>query len=77
LGIIEGTAQALMGVDWKFKQPIFIGDTIRVRAAVVKKRQIKRLGGGLVVFEVSVVNQGDEVAQEGRWTALIKGKPSE
>jgi len=74
LGIMEGTAQALMGVDWKLKHPIFIGDTIHVRATVKKKREIKRLGGGLVIFDVAVVNQEDQVVQEGRWTVLMRSE---
>jgi len=74
LGLMEGTAQAFMGLAWKFKHPIFIGDTIRVRVRVKKKREIKRLGGGLVIIDVAVVNQEDQVVQEGEWTLLIKSR---
>ena len=41
-----------------------------------KKREIKRLGGGLVIVDVAVVNQKDQVAQQGEWTELIKGRPA-
>ena len=76
LGLMEGTAQAFMGLEWKFKQPVFVGDTIRVRVRVKRKREIKRLGGGLVIVDVAVVNQKDQVAQEGEWTLLIKSRPA-
>jgi 3-hydroxybutyryl-CoA dehydratase len=75
LGFLEGTAQAFMGLDWKFKGPIFAGDTIHVRATVVQTRAGARLGGGLVVLDVCVLNQKDEVTQEGRWTVLMKSRP--
>jgi len=77
LGVMEGTAQAFMGLEWKFKGPIFIGDTVYVRASVVKKREIKRLGGGLVIFKVTILNQDDKVVQEGTWTVLMKSRSSD
>ena len=76
LGFLEGTAQAFMGLEWKFKGPIFAGDTIHVRATVVQTRAVQRLGGGIVVLSVSVLNQKDEVTQEGRWTVLMKSRPA-
>ena len=33
LGFIEDTVIAFMGLDWKFRAPIKIGDTIHMRAA--------------------------------------------
>ena len=77
LGFLEGTAQAFMGLEWKFKGPIFAGDTICVHATVAQTRTIQKLGGGIVVLGVSVVNQKEEVVQEGRWTVLMKGRPAE
>jgi 3-hydroxybutyryl-CoA dehydratase len=76
LGFLEGTAQAFMGLDWKFRGPIFAGDTIYVRATVAQTRAVSRLGGGIVVLDVRVLNQRDEVAQEGRWTVLMKSRPA-
>jgi len=76
LGFMEGTAQAFMGLDWKFKRPIFIGDTIFVRAIVKSKKEIRRLGGGVVVLDVAVLNQREETVQEGEWTVLIKSWPT-
>jgi acyl dehydratase len=75
LGFIEGTAQAFTGLEWKFRGPIKIGDTIRVRARVRKKKEMSRLGGGFVVLGVTILNQRDETVQKGTWTVLIKGAP--
>lgn len=76
LALLEGTVQALMALDWKFKKPTFAGDTIRVRGTVGQKRQVKALGGGVLVLDLSVTNQRDEVVQEGKWTMLMKSRPT-
>jgi len=36
---------------------------------------MRRLGGGLIVLDVAVINQKGEAVQKGQWTALIKSKP--
>lgn len=74
LGFIESTAIAFMGLDWKFKAPVLIGDTISLVARVARKREVRRLGGGIVVFQVSLKNQRGETVQEGEWTILIKSR---
>jgi len=75
LGFVEGTAEAFTALEWKFRGPIKIGDTMRVRAEVRQKKAMPRLGGGFVVFDVAVLNQRDEMVQKGTWTVLIKSAP--
>ena len=75
LGFIEGTTLAFRGLECKFRGPIRIGDTIRAQFEVSKKKEMPRLGGGLVTFNVTVLNQRDETVQKGTWTALIKSAP--
>ncbi len=75
LGLIEGTVEAFTGLEWKFRGPILIGDTIRARLEVKRKKDMPRLGGGFVVLDVAVLNQRDETVQKGTWTALMKGAP--
>ena len=75
LGFVEGTVEAFMGLDWKFRGPIKIGDTIHTEAKVARKKEMQRMGGGIVVLDVAVVNQRGETVQKGQWTVLIKGKP--
>ncbi len=78
LGFMEGTVLAFLGVDeWKFKAPVFIGDTIHVEAEVVSLRELRRLGGGTVTLGVSVLNQKSETVQYGKWTVLVKSRPQE
>ena len=75
LGFVEGTAQAFTALEWKFRGPIRIGDTIRVQARVRQKKEMPRLGGGFVVFDVAILNQRGETVQKGAWTVLIKSAP--
>ena len=75
-GFIDGTTLAFTGLEWKFKAPVFIGDTITFRATVSKNRPMRGIGGGMVVLNVDIVNQDDKVVQTGQWSLLIKSKPT-
>lgn len=75
LGFMDGTVLAFTGLEWKFRAPIFIGDTIRVRVKITKKREMKAAGGGFVSFDVQVVNQDDKLTQKGEWTILVASQP--
>jgi acyl dehydratase len=74
-GYLEGTAQAFLSLEWKFKAPIFIGDTIHVQADVVNKKAMKSVGGGVIVFKLAVLNQESKVVQQGTWRVLLKSDP--
>jgi 3-hydroxybutyryl-CoA dehydratase len=75
MGFVESTAQAFTTLEWKFRGPIKIGDTIRLRAKVRRKKEIARLGGGFVIFDIAILNQRDETVQKGSWTILVRGTP--
>jgi len=72
LGFMEDTVMAFMALEWEFRAVVKIGDTIRVRATVEEKKEMRRLGGGFVWFKVEVLNQTDEKVQRGRWKVLVK-----
>jgi acyl dehydratase len=76
-GFIDGTTLAFTGLEWKFKAPVFIGDTITFRATVAKNRPMRGIGGGMVVLKVEIVNQDDKVVQTGQWSLLIKSQPAD
>ncbi|MCJ7737972.1 MAG: MaoC family dehydratase N-terminal domain-containing protein [Anaerolineae bacterium] len=71
-GFIDGTVEAFTGVEWKFRAPIRIGDTVHARFEVRRKRDAQGHSGGLVYFEVAVLNQRNETVQKGTWTVLMK-----
>ena len=74
LGFLEGTVIAFMGLEWKFKAPVKIGDTVRATVKVKQKKEMKAAGGGLVILEMRLLNQRDEVTQQGDWTVLVKAR---
>jgi len=74
-GFMEGTADALISVETKFRNPVKFGDTIRARFEVKQKKEMKRMGGGFVTLGVIVLNQRDETVQKGDWTVLIRSAP--
>lgn len=75
LGFLEGTVIAFTALDWKFRAPVFIGDTIHAAVKVSKRRPMKAAGGGFVTFDIEVRNQRDEVTQKGSWTVLVASRP--
>ncbi len=77
LGFMEDTVQAFMGLEWEFRGPVKIGDTVRVRATIDEKKAMPRLGGGFVMFKMQILNQRDEVVQRGAWKVLVKSAPAD
>lgn len=76
MGFMEETVQAFTKLEWSFRRPVLMGDTVRLRATVAEKKAMPRAGGGIVVFKMEVLNQKDEVCQRGNWEILCKGLPA-
>jgi acyl dehydratase len=73
LGFIEDTVLAFREIEaWKFSLPVFIGDTVHVRATVTESKSMPRLGGGQVKFKIDVLNQDNQVVMKGIWSLLVK-----
>lgn len=66
---------AFVGLRWKFKAPIKIGDTIRLRARVTTKKETSGPGRGLITVERTVLNQRGEIVQEGETDLLVERRP--
>jgi 3-hydroxybutyryl-CoA dehydratase len=76
-GLMRETVIAFMGLDWKFKGVIKLGDTITARLTVAECRAMRRLGGGIITFDVELLNQRSEAVQRGTWSMLVKSRPAE
>jgi acyl dehydratase len=74
IGIIEGTALALLTLSWKFTAPVYIGDTISLKMVATQKKETRKDDRGIVIFNVSLFNQREEVVSEGTWDLLIKAR---
>ena len=61
-----------LGDRWRFLGPVFVGDTIRTRhRPVAYKPSSSRPGMGIVEFALELVNQRDEIVQDGRVAMMI------
>lgn len=76
LGATLGTVLAFKGINIEFRRPVFIGDTIRLKTTVTEKRESSRQPGGWITQKVEILNQRDEVVQEGTWSSLIARQSS-
>ena len=63
---------AFAALRWKFKGPVKIGDTVRVRGKVIAKKDAAEPDRGVVTVTRAVVNQRDEVVQEGETDVLVE-----
>jgi 3-hydroxybutyryl-CoA dehydratase len=64
---------AFMGFEWKFLRRAHVGDTIHCVSRSVAKRLLKE--GGVVVEERRILNQRDELVQQGKLTLLVATRP--
>lgn len=76
-GTLEDTVLAFREInEWKFSRPVHIGDTLHVELEVEEVKPLPRLGGGSLLMEVDVKNQSGESTMKGKWTVLVRSKPS-
>lgn len=59
---------------WHFREPIFPGDTVRLRSKVLEKTVKGRGRRGEVVWYRGIVNQDGRVVQEGELITLVEGR---
>jgi acyl dehydratase len=73
VGLFDRTLMGLLEIrSWRFRAPVRIGDTIRVRNEVTELRPTAKPDRGIMVQRVEVVNQADEVVNDGELVMLLK-----
>ncbi|MEW6615643.1 MAG: MaoC/PaaZ C-terminal domain-containing protein [Thermodesulfobacteriota bacterium] len=65
---------AFLGLEWKFKGPIKIGDTVTVKVRIIDKKETKNPERGVFVLKRELYNQRGELVQEGETPLMIKRK---
>jgi acyl dehydratase len=60
--------------EWQFLQPVFIGDTIRVRTKVLEKQAKSRGKRGVVTWQRQLINQHEKIVQEGVIMTMVEGR---
>jgi acyl dehydratase len=75
MNLVTDTVLAFYGIDkLRFVKPVFIGDTIRVRKAVIDA-MAKGSEMGVVTFDTTVLNQKDETVLVYKDKLAIKQRP--
>jgi acyl dehydratase len=66
---------AFMAVrELQFLEPVFAGDTVRVRTTVLEKEARSRGRRGVITWKRQLVNQEGKVVQEGVSVTLVEGR---
>jgi acyl dehydratase len=74
-GLFSGSAIAMLGIrDWAFTAPMFIGDTIRFRLTITDVRRTSSGDRGVVKRHFELLNQRDEVVQQGHIDVMIRAR---
>jgi acyl dehydratase len=64
---------AFMVLDWRYLEPVRVGDTIHSRVRITAKRAMK--DGGILVERRETVNQRGEVVQECEYKLMVARRP--
>jgi 3-hydroxybutyryl-CoA dehydratase len=62
--------------EWRFLEPVYAGDTIRVRTKVLGKEARARGKRGSLTWQRQIVNQDGKTVQEGVTQTLVEGRAS-
>lgn len=73
LGLFEGTAIAVLGIEnWKYHEPIRIGDTVHVRMTISTMRETSDGARGVLGRSIELLNQRGAVVQSGSMPILMR-----
>jgi len=75
IGILQGTALAMLQLHVEFLSPVCIGDTIHARIVVEAKKPTKRADRGIGQFAVTLFNQRQQPVQKVEHTFLLLRAP--
>ena len=75
-GVNDGTLLGLLQIDgWRMLAPVKHGDTIRVHATVVDKKETSKTDRGVVSLLRKCVKQDGSVVQEMKATLMYRRRP--
>lgn len=58
--------------DWKFKAPLFVGDTVHVEVEILGKRVTSSGDKAIVQRKIRLINQTGQIVQEGRSDIMLR-----
>ena len=76
LGVFEACSVALLGIDdWRFRRPLVPGDTVRCRVEILDTRLTSSGETGILQRRFTLLNQRDEVVQDGEMGLMVHVRP--
>jgi acyl dehydratase len=60
--------------EWHFREPVYIGDTVRMRTKVLAKEPRSHRRRGVITWQRQLLNQHGKVVQEGVTMTLVEGR---
>ncbi|MEA2180536.1 MAG: hypothetical protein QOG77_3833 [Solirubrobacteraceae bacterium] len=73
MGVFDGTILGFLEIrSWRFRRPVFPGDTIRAVTSVAELRETSKPDRGVMIQGIEVLNQEDEVVQDGEFVTLLR-----
>jgi acyl dehydratase len=60
--------------EWHFREPVFVGDTLRVCSKVLEKESRGRGRRGVITWQRRIVNHDGKTVQEGVTQTLVEGR---
>ncbi|XRQ09894.1 MaoC/PaaZ C-terminal domain-containing protein [Actinomadura welshii] len=72
IGLLEGVVVALLDMNWRFRAPMLIGDTLRTKVTIAALESCSNPERGKLTLHIEMYNQRAEVVQEGEHRFLIR-----
>ncbi len=69
-GYVDGSTIAMRQMAWKFRIPVFPGDTIWATVTVKNKRKLTEKTG-VVNSEIKIFSQREEICALGDWNMIV------
>ena len=75
LGVTAGTLVALLGVAWRFEEPLYPGTRVHVDLRVSSVRPTRQAERGIVVLDAVLSDDAGTIYQRGELTMLVRNRP--
>jgi acyl dehydratase len=72
MGVLDEGVIAALGLDWRFRGAVRVGDTIGAVVTVAEKRLTSTPGRGIVSFAFAVADHDGRAVQDGTLTVMMK-----
>jgi acyl dehydratase len=75
-GVYEGTLLGIIGNYWKFKAPVVVGDTLKMKYVVAEASLSRNGEKGIIVFKITTTNQRGEIVAVGEMKTMMLARAS-